>query len=837
MLFCYFDFVINEEYKFADIVFPIPVDKAYTYKIPQRFFEDVSVGVRALVPFGPRKTTGFIVAIKDHSDYPKLKDIEEILDPVPLFTPEVLELAKWIANYYVCGWGEVLKAALPAGINIDSERVVRLMHENPQDLLVKIAARAPRQAQIIKALIETNPLPVSKLKKKMMTDVYSSLKALRTAGFVRMELSLPKPKVGKKFETIVQLSQSIPVYEIQEKVANVRESAPRQADVLEFLLSNQDQEFTRADICKRVKTNFSTISSLADKNLVEIKIVEAWRDYYGTAEIKPPPNITLNPDQQNALAILREQIDTNSFSPHLLHGVTGSGKTQVYIEAIHHVLNQDRTAIVLVPEIALTPQMVSRFRSHFQDQVAVFHSRMSPGERYDSWRRTWEGKHQIVIGPRSAIFAPLKNLGLVIIDEEHEPSYKQTDQTPRYNARDIAVIRGFIDKAVVLLGSATPSIESFYNARIGKYKLLSLPNRIDNIPMPTIEIVNMIKEPRIMGRKEPIIFSRLLRQKIDEKLSKGEQIIIFQNRRGFATFLKCQSCGYTAQCDNCDITLTYHKKGHFLKCHYCGFAMRSPDKCPSCDGLDIFFKGVGTQRVEEELKELFPGVKVLRMDLDTTKGKNAHDRILSTFGAGQFQVLLGTQMVAKGLDFPNVTLVGVISADTELYFPDFRAGERTFQLLTQVAGRAGRKDKLGEVVIQTFSPDHYSLIFAKTHDYINFYNQEVHGRTELAYPPYSRIINILFKGPDLNNVQKSAEAIAKRIEPKGLFKMLGPSAAALSKIQGNYRWQILLMSLKQTDAGGVLMKKNIRKALADYKKSHRIKGVTISIDVDPVSIL
>jgi primosomal protein N' (replication factor Y) (superfamily II helicase) len=837
MLFSYFCFMKNENCKYAEIVFPIPVDHAYTYIIPLRFFEDISVGVRALVPFGPRKMTGFVVAIKDHSDYPKLKEIEEILDPVPLFTPKVLELAKWIADYYICGWGEVLKAALPAGINIDSERVIRLIHENPLDLLVKIKARAPRQAQIIQALIEANPLPLSKLKKKMQADVYSSLKALRTAGFVRLELLLPKAKVGKKFDTIVHLSQSLPVYEIQDKVDHIRGQAPRQADVLEFLLANQNQEFTRAEICRRLRTNPSTISSLVEKNLVDLKVVEAWRDFYGTKEIEPPPNITLNPDQQNALNVLQKQIDLNSFSPFLLHGVTGSGKTQVYIEAIHHVLKQNRTAIVLVPEIALTPQMVSRFRSHFQNHVAVFHSRMSPGERYDSWRRTWEGKHQIVIGPRSAIFAPLKNLGLVVIDEEHEPSYKQTDQTPRYSARDIAVVRAFIEKSAIVLGSATPSIESFFNSKVGKYKLLSLPNRIDNVAMPKIDIVNMLKEPRIIGRKEPIIFSRLLRQKIDEKLQKGEQIILFQNRRGFATILKCQSCGYKAECQNCDITLTYHKKGHYLKCHYCGYSMRSPEKCPSCSGLDIFFKGVGTQRVEEELHELFPGVKALRMDLDTTKGKNAHDKILSTFGSGAYNILLGTQMVAKGLDFPNVTLVGVISADTQLFFPDFRAGERTFQLLTQVAGRAGRKDKLGEVVIQTFSPDHYSLIFAKTHDYHNFYNKEVHDRKELVYPPYSRIINILLKGPDLNAVTKTAEAISKNIKPRGQFKMLGPSPAALSKIQGNYRWQILLMSSKQTDAGGELMKKEIKNALSEYKKKNRTKGVTISIDVDPVSIL
>lgn len=828
--------VANQPYKYADVVFPVPLDRSYTYRIPERFLEDAVLGVRVLAPFGPRKTTGFIVGLKEEADYPKIKDIEEVLDPVPLFTAEVLQLARWIADYYICGWGEVLKAALPAGIHINSERVIRLVHDNPESLLEALTAKAPRQAQIVRALIEQNPMPISRLKKKTMANVYSSLKSLRQAGLVKMELELPKARVGKKSETVVTLG-TIPIYDIQARAEELRNSAPRQSEVLFFLLSNQYQEFTRQEICRRLGVSSGVIRSLADQELIRLKEVEVWRDFYAGSEIKPPPDITLNQDQAKALGALIRELDAGQFAPFLLHGVTGSGKTQVYIEAIHHVLKKGKTAIVLVPEIALTPQMVTRFRSHFKDDVAVFHSRMSPGERYDSWRRTWEGKHRIVIGPRSAIFAPLKKIGLIVVDEEHEPSYKQTDQAPRYNARDIAVVRANIDKAVVVLGSATPSLESFYNARAGKYNLISLPNRIDDIPMPSIEIVDMRKEPKIIGRKDPIVFSRLLRHKIDEKLSKGEQIILFQNRRGFATFLKCKTCGYTAECNNCTITLTYHRKGHFLKCHYCGYSQKAPDVCPSCGGIDIFFKGIGTQRVEEELHQLFPGVKALRMDLDTTKGKNAHDKLLGLFGAGHYNILLGTQMVAKGLDFPNVTLVGVISADTELYFPDFRAGERTFQLLTQVAGRAGRKDKLGEVVIQTYTKDHYSLIYSRTHDYIHFFERELAERRQLYYPPFSRMINILFKGEDLNRVRRSAEYIAEGIKSDGTFKVLGPTAAALAKIQGNYRWQILLMSQKQIDSGGEVMRRSIKSAMAEYKQKHRIKGVSISVDVDPTSIL
>jgi primosomal protein N' (replication factor Y) len=521
----------------------------------------------------------------------------------------------------------------------------------------------------------------------------------------------------------------------------------------------------------------------------------------------------------------------------VLYGVTASGKTQVYIEAIEYCLQKGQDAIVLVPEIALTPQMVRRFRSHFGDSVAVFHSRMSPGERYDSWRRTWEGKHHIVIGPRSAIFAPLANVGLIIIDEEHEPSYKQNDLTPRYHARDVAVMRAKLNNGVVVLGSATPSVETFFNARINKYELLSLPNRIDDVPLPKIHIVDMRREPRIIGRKEPIIFSRLLRQKIDEKLSRGEQIILFQNRRGFATLLKCTSCGYVARCENCDISLTYHLRGQMLKCHYCGYQRKAPNACPECQGLDILMRGIGTQRIEEELHTLFPGVSAMRMDLDTTRGRYSHDKILSAFGRGEYQILLGTQMVAKGLDFPRVTLVGVISADSELLFPDFRAGERTFQLLTQVAGRAGRKDKEGEVVVQTFTPDHYAIFYVRSHDYDHFFKNELKDRHQLDYPPYSRMINIVFRGPKEEAVRYVAEAFAAGLNVGADARMLGPVPATLSRIEGQYRYQILLISSKQNDPGAQKTREAVRQAMQNSKELHRGRKVLTSIDVDPISIL
>ncbi len=826
------------KYPYAEVVFPVPVDHPFTYVIPERFLGDVVPGSRVYVPFGPRKVTGFVVGRRKTTDLEELKEIEEVLDPVPLFTPEVLALAKWIGEYYICGWGEVLKAALPAGIQVMSQKVVRLTHEHPISLAESLAYRAPRQAEIVRVLATDSPMPLNKLKRQVQTgSVYSALRGLRAAGHVRIELSLPKAKVGKKFETFVELAETLGYDDLPDLIEEMRQRAPTQAKCLEVFLAFPDMEFTRADFTRRAGVSSTVVKGLVERGILALRKEESYRNYYGEQVIEPPPNIVLNPDQRVALEEIKGRIDREEFSTCLLHGVTGSGKTQVYIEAIYHALAQRRTAIVLVPEIALTPQMVSRFRSHFGEKVAVFHSRMSPGERYDSWRKTWEGQHQIVIGPRSAIFAPLTNIGLIVVDEEHEPSYKQVDLTPRYHARDVAVMRAKLSKAVVVLGSATPSVDSYFNAQVGKYQLLTLPKRIDDVPMPAIEIVDLRREPRIIGRKEPIIFSRLLRKKIDEKLALGEQIILFLNRRGFATLIKCQDCGYTAKCENCDITLTFHITNHTLKCHYCGYMRRAPETCPQCNGINIFFRGVGTQRVEEEIHTLFPGVNAVRMDLDTTKGKWAHDKILTKFASGEFRILLGTQMVAKGLDFPKVTLVGVISADTELLFPDFRAGERTFQLLTQVAGRAGRKDRKGEVIIQTYSPDHYSLYYAKNHDFLSFYKAEMADRRGLSYPPYSRIINMLFRGPEEQSVKRVAEKLGSLIQASGAFKMLGPAAATLSKLQGDYRYQILFMSLKQSDFGGQEMKNAIRSALAAFKQKHRAKKVHISIDVDPVSIL
>ena len=823
---------------FADVVFPIPVEHAFTYAVPQHFAGTLQVGVRVFAPFGHRRTTGFVVGLKHTTSLTDIKEIDDVLDPNPLFYPDLLDLSKWLAEYYLCGWGEVLKAALPSGIHRDSEKVVRLVHPEPEILAAKLEKRAPRQADIIRALSKDGVLSQNKLSKLLeSSSLNASLNRLKQAGYLRVELSIPEPKVKVKHENFVKLKLERTRKEIEEEIRSLKERGPKQARCLEVLLDSKDGEMRQADLLRQAQTTSTSLKSLVRTGWMCQIVKPVIRDYFSDLSIEPPQNIIPNPDQQAVIRKINQAINDNRFTSFLLYGVTASGKTQVYIEAIYNTLKAGKTAIVLVPEIALTPQMVRRFRAHFSDKVAVLHSRMSAGERYDSWRSTWEGKKQIVIGPRSAIFAPLKNIGLFVVDEEHEWSYKQVDPPPRYHARDVAVMRGKLNNAVVILGSATPSCESYFNAQARKYTLVSLPNRIDNVPMPEVKIVDMRKEPKVMGRKEPIVISRVLREKIDEKLSLGEQIILLQNRRGFATFIQCKNCGYTEKCINCDITLTFHLKGNRLRCHYCNYSKRAPDACPDCRGSDIFFKGVGTQRVEEEIQRLFPGVRAIRMDLDTTHGKRAHDRILSSFGRGEYDVLLGTQMVAKGLDFPKVTLVGVISADTELLMPDFRAAERAFQLITQVAGRAGRKDRKGEVIVQTFTPDSYSIIFAKNHDFENFYHREIRDRKLLNYPPYTRLVNVLIRGDNEDVVARTAQRLAEFVEHRGDFQMLGPTPSPLAKLHKNYRWQLIFKSSKKVDSGGKAIKEAVQAAITSFKSKHRFRNTHVAVDVDPVSLL
>jgi primosomal protein N' (replication factor Y) (superfamily II helicase) len=824
--------------KFADIALPIPVFQNYTYEIPEIMSPIIKTGFRVLVPVGKRKMTGYVINIKDECDRIDLKPIHDLIDKSPAISDELIRLAKWISDYYICPLGEVIKAMLPGGINLESKTYLKLIQNETAAKTYLEKNRTPRQNKILQLLLTQNQISVQQLRKRFRgANLSFSILKLIEAGLINQELRVSAAKTNIKYEIRIRLSNANKNKEIFEQALDdLKKSAPVQAKC--FKIVQNEKQISLKNLLKQTGASSSVITSLIKKKYVEKYEKEVFRSYL---KITPPATLTklsLNEYQKRAIFHISEAIELGKYKTFLVHGVTGSGKTQVYIEAIKTALQKEKTAIVLVPEISLTPQTVRRFTQNFPDMVAVLHSRMSPGERYDSWRKLKQGRFKIAIGPRSAIFAPLDNLGLIVVDEEHESSYKQYDSQPLYHARDVAVIRGTLHNAVVVLGSATPSLESYYNTKSSKYHLLELPGRIEEIPMPKVTIVDMLTQHKRYPGKSVSVFSKPLQEKIEEKLTLGQQIILLQNRRGFSTYVKCKDCGFIEKCDHCEITLTYHAPGKRLRCHYCDFNKSAPDSCPDCGGSDILFKGIGTQKVEQELSKLFPQARVVRMDLDTTSRKHAHDQILGDFARGNYDILLGTQMVAKGLDFQNVTLVGVISADTSLLLPDFRSSERTFQLLTQVAGRAGRKDLLGEVIIQTYSPDNPGLIFARDHNSNGFFLDELPFRRELNYPPFGRLIYVLFKGEIEEKVEQAANSFFSCLKfPANMGEIFGPIRSPLARIQDKYRWQIIIKSDKKPDPSGKISRQYLHEALTRFKSKKRIRDVRITIDIDPISLL
>lgn len=825
--------------EFADVVFPLTVNRAFTYRMPPDLRKLAQVGSRVIAPFGVRRLTGFIVALKDASELRELKDVQDVLDLQPIFSEDLFQLVGWVSDYYLCPLGDALRAALPSNLSQPSKKYVQLTTEQAELIAKKIENKAPRQAQILRYLDKSGKTSVAFLKKRIgAKSLLSSLNQLQHKGLLRVEQTFSgagtKPKIEKYVALVSEGNKNDPVWQRSELSGQL---GPREIKCLTYLV-NCSEEVRQRVLLQTTGVSLSTLKSLEKRNLLKIVEKKVQRDYYENVSQHPFKKLTLNAEQRSALSEIQQAITRSQFKTFLLHGVTGSGKTQVYIEAIYKVLELGKDAMVLVPEIALTPQTVHRFRSHFGNNVAVLHSAMSDGERYDSWRRLRAGTARVAIGPRSAVFAPLGKVGLIIVDEEQEDSYKQSEPAPRYHARDVAVMRAKFADAVVVLGSATPSAESYYNAQINKYQLLELKHRIDHVPLPQVNILDLAKERRLSGKKEPPVLSRLLSEKIEEKLARKEQIIVLLNRRGFSSYLKCKDCGHVENCENCEITLTYHLQGGRLRCHYCGFTKKAPTICPGCSGADIIFRGLGTQKVEEEIKKIFPQARIVRMDLDTTSQKRSHDRILQDFGQGKYDILLGTQMIAKGLDFQRVTLVGVINADIGLLMPDFRASERTFQLLTQVAGRAGRKDLTGEVIIQSYSPDTFCLLCAKEHDFREFFNGEIMERRELRYPPFGRIICVLLKGEDETKVSQAAQDYANVIKRlTGPFEVLGPTPSPITKIKNKYRWHIILKGDKENDPAGKTIRQAVSQAEQLYGKEYKTRGVQIAVDVDPVSLI
>lgn len=848
---------------FADIALPVPIHHTFTYSIPVEFQDQIAVGVRVVVPFGTKTLTGVVVNSPIMPTVASIKPIKDILDPVPTFSAEMLRLTRWIADYYLAPWGEVLRAATPQGSSVQTRTMVTLKTDNVDEVLPTLKSSAVSRRAVLSALQKERVMSVPALEKKTRIHaLHAVLHQLEAKGWVALSEELGKPKASPKKETVIRINNAGTGY--LQRMKGMRESETIHLTNRQSLMFQElSDRFDAANTFQSVKSiaqglnvSPSTIKTLIRKGLLD----SAEREVYRTSEydaIEAPPDITLNPHQVSALAEIEQTLQKAQYATFLLLGVTGSGKTQVYIEAIRRVLDLGKTAIILVPEIALTPQTVRRFKAHFGRDVAVMHSQLSVGERYDAWRMAHQGKVRIVIGPRSAIFAPLKNVGLIVVDEEHDGSYKQFDASPRYHGRDVAIVRASQNNAVVVLGSATPSSESYFNAISGKYKLIELPERVDNARLPAIEIVDMTKERKRLfeetksdvqkSKKEfpkhlpSFSISALLQSAIQRRLEKGEGIILLQNRRGFAHVVECFECGHVERCENCDVSLTYHLAKKDLRCHYCGFVKRAPSVCPNCGGAEIRHFSFGTQQVQEELESVFPGSIILRMDKDTTKRRGAHDRILQQFGNRKADILLGTQMVAKGLDFPHVTLVGVISADTQMLLPDFRASEQTFQLLTQVAGRAGRSNLAGEVVIQTLQPDHYSLKHVLVHDFKNFYKEELEYRRELDYPPFSRIVLIEFAGGRENEVHHRAKKFAEFLlhYAQDNFRVLGPADAAIAKIKNQFRKHVVVKDLRDKDPAGSSVRSALQKAIQQYEAAGlaRDKKTTMTIDVDPQGMM
>lgn len=827
----------------AKVIVDVPsrqTDRPFDYEVPESMQGWLEVGSRVGVPFGGRVLQGFVIGISDSAsvDRTRLKPIAELLDPVPPLLPDMIELSRWMSDKYCCSWTQALQAMIPAALKGKEERQIALGDEDAMDELPEELAdwiRSSGGLVKLEALIARYPEHLRTVKHALRSGALVQQSSIKDRLTIKKVLTVFLPDLAPPLE---QALQQVPA------------RAAKQRDAL-IMMYERAEATPLQELAQQSGASPASIKALAEKELLVIREVERGRDPYKDRDFARTRPLPLTEEQQAVFGRIADAMADGQGRTMLLHGVTGSGKTEVYLQSIQSCLDQEKQAIVLVPEISLTPQMVERFKGRFGDAVAVLHSRLSSGERFDEWRKIRNRKAQVAIGARSAIFAPFERIGLIIIDEEHESSYKQ-EESPKYHAREVAVRRAKQHGAAVVLGSATPSLESFAAASRsaaqavagGSSALLPMPHRVGGRPMPDVEVVDMREELRAGNRS---MFSRKLHAALLERLERGEQSVLLLNRRGYSTFVMCRSCGHTATCPHCDISLTFHQKSRVLRCHYCGHAEGAPSACPSCESEHIRYFGTGTQRVEEELAKLFPGIRVIRMDVDTTSEKHAHERLLKRFGDREADVLLGTQMVAKGLDFPYVTLVGVIAADTSLHLPDFRAAEKTFQLLTQVAGRAGRHELEGEVVIQTYSPEHYAIVTAQTHNYAAFVGEELRHRSMMGYPPYCRLVLVTMSHEQLPLLAAVSEQFAGELKElarhEGLLaplasglrravEVLGPVASPIARMKDRYRFQCVIKYRGSIDASAL-----VRRALQPFTEGPQQKGILFSVDVDPQVIL
>jgi len=792
--------------QFADVAVPVAVRGTFTYTIPEHLRDDVRLGSRVEVPLGTKRTTGFVVNLHDaRPSTGKLKPIQAVLDDdEPALLPEIIELCRWAAEYYIAPLGEMLRVALPANMASRGRREIVLVADSD--------APIEKDAALI-AELRKRPLLVSEALEAFSR---SSIQRLRDAGVIAIREHF-RDAVGVRYDRFVILE------------SEPGDVPAKQRDAVELLRERGGELSVRA---LEATVSPSTINTLARKKIVRIErrprrhTLDAFLAGLDAASVG---EIRHSEQQRRAIDSIKAALGT--FAPFLLEGVTGSGKTEVYIEVMREAVRRGQQALLLVPEISLTPVFAARLKERFGERIAILHSSLSPSERYDQWWRARRGEVDVAIGPRSALFTPFHQLGVIIVDEEGDGAYKQ-DETPRYNARDLAVVRAQLRGIPVVLGSATPSLESRENAARGKYTLLRMTQRVEARPLPEADVIDLRRERAEKEDRGFVIFSGSLKAALQETFAAGEQVIILINRRGYAPYLLCRDCGHDFRCRECSVTLTVHRRAGLLICHYCGLRKTIPSKCPLCGGEVLQPIGFGTEKVEERFRRDFPEIAVDVLDRDSTRKKGSLVRILDRFRTGKTQALIGTQMLSKGHHFPNVTLTAVLSADSILGYPDFRSAEKTFYLLTQVAGRAGRGERRGRVLIQTAFPTHYAIQHALRHDYESFYEAEIQFRRTFHYPPVTSMIAILFRGVQATDVERAASSCGRMLEqaivPIAGTRMQGPAPAPLARIKGVYRFQILLRSPHRVA---------LRKAVEAVMGGRRWTGVDVAIDVDPINIL
>lgn len=819
---------------YAQVVFPLPFRNPFTYSVPKEFWDSVQVGVRVVVPFGKRVMTGFVISLSETTDVKETRPIRDVLDEYPIFDSAALKFYEWISEYYLSSVGEALRNSVPYGSDVESKRKVVSDCGFCAELLAKEKKQGSTRAKLLELFTKKELHRISTLQKEIKKkSIYSVLRTLEKEGAITLLNEIEDAKVRVKKVKCARLAK--PKDEIYEFVPEIEKNSPKQVVILLELLADKTAEILLSELLRKTKTHQASVNSLENKGLVEVFDKEVERVYSESYEEKHQ-ELVLTKGQQEIVDEIEGKINEEAFAPYLLYGVTGSGKTQIYIELAKHALNKNKNVLILVPEISLTPQITSRFINNLGKTVAVMHSRLSLGERYDTWRGIIAGKYNVVIGPRSALFAPLKNIGLIVVDEEHDQSYKQFEIVPKYHARDAAVIKARFNNCPVVLGSATPSIESMYNALSEKFKLLELKERIDGASLPEIKLVDITVERK--KKKMEGVFSSALLEEIGVRLQKKENVIILQNRRGFSTQVYCSDCGEVVACSDCSVSMVHHINRNILQCHYCNIVKPVPRACPNCGSVALKFTGTGTQKVEDELASYFPESKIERIDSDSIDKKGKLGMLLNSFRKGEIDILVGTQMVAKGLDFSNVTLVGVISAETTLWIPDFRADERTFQLLTQVSGRAGRSKLKGEVLIQTQNSKNFVLQKVLLSDYSGFYSKEIELRRHGGYPPFARLCLIEFKDEKESDARGAANDFFNYLKPYiPSILVIPPNPAVIARIKGFYRYQILIKSFREKDPSGKALRNAVMNAYAEYNQKSKYRDVKLIIDVDPHSVL